>query len=139
MKKTLALLISVLAIAGAAFAHEGKAHGKGKADAQMAKMHKMMPRYATSETAINAALEKGDAATVAKETDYLLTTTAELKKAKPHKKVKELKDFQRIAESFENDIKLTGELARKGEVQGAKAAFTNAQKWCSACHAEFKD
>lgn len=140
MKRLLALLsCAFLLAAGASFASEGKAHGKHQVDAKMAKLHKMMPKYAKSQTRINAALEKGDAATIAKETGYLLSTAADLKNAKPHKKRKELKEFQRIAEEFEKDVKSTAELARKGDFEGAKASFSNAQKGCADCHIKFRD
>jgi cytochrome c556 len=140
MKRVLVLFSCAFLLAeGVSFAHEGEAHGKHQADAQMVKLHKMMPKYAKSQALINAALEKGDVATIAKETKYLLSTVADLKKAKPHKQLKELKEFQTIAENFEKDVKSTAELARKGDVEGAKASFSSAQKGCSACHVKFRD
>lgn len=140
VKRVLTLLGCVFLLAeGASFAHEGEAHGKHKADAQMANLHKMMPKYAASQAKINAALEKGDVATTVKETGYLLSTAADLKKAKPHKQLKELGEFQTIAGNFEKDVKSTAELARRGDVKGAKASFSTAQKSCAACHMKFRD
>jgi len=140
MRGRLALLCcAFLLLEVVAFAHEGGAHGKHHADVQMAKLHKMMPKYAQSQDKINAALEKGDVATVEKETGYLLSTTVDLKKSKPHKRLKELKDFKKLAENFEKDVRLTAELARKGDITGAKASFSEAQKHCAACHTEFRD
>ena len=140
MKRVLVLLSCVFLLdEGASFAHEGEAHGKHMADANMAKMHKMMPNYAKFQARINAALEKGDVATIAKETGYLLSTSGDLKKAKPHKQLKELKEFHKIADDFEKDVKNTAELAQKGDLNGAKASFANARKRCDACHAKFRD
>lgn len=140
MKSFLVLLgCAFLLAAGASFAHEGQTHGKHPGHAQMAKLHKMMPKYARSQDRINAALEKGDVATVAKETGYLLSTAADLEKAKPHKRVSELKEFQSIAKQFEMDVKSTAELAKKVDLKGAKASFNSAQKRCDACHEKFRD
>lgn len=138
-KRSVSLAAFVLLLPALSFAHQGEKHGREKADQQMAKMHKMMPRYEKSDAAINAALKKGDLATVEKETAYLLSTTADLKKAKPHKHVKELKDFQATAEAFEKDVKGAAEMARKGDVDGAKASFSKAEKGCASCHAKFRD
>lgn len=140
MKRFLMMFVCAFSLtAGASFAAEDKAHGKHHPDAQMAKLHKMMPRYAESQASIDAALEKGDTATVAKETEYLLSTTADLKKAKPHKRSKELKEFQKIAKEFEKDVKSTAELARKGDLAGTRASFSSARKRCDACHVKFRD
>lgn len=140
MKRILALFGGVFLLAGgAALAAEGHAHGKHHVDAQMAKLHEMMPKYSESEANIDAALEKGDAATVARETKYLLSTAADLKKAKPHKRRKELKEFRRIADEFEKDVRATAESAGKGDLEGARKSFAEARKKCDACHAKFRD
>jgi soluble cytochrome b562 len=124
---------------GASVAHEGHEHGHEKADAQMAKLHKMMPRYQSSQQAIKTALEKGDVATIEKETAYLLSTIPDLKKSKPHKRVKEVGDFRAIADRFRKDIESTVAFAQKGDLGGAKASFSDAQKQCNACHTKFRD
>jgi cytochrome c556 len=140
MKRILTLLgCAFLLMQGVSLAREGEKHGDHHAEAKMTRLHKMMPKYAKSRTRINAALEEGDVATISKETGYLLSTAADLKKSKPHKKLKELKEYRGIAESFEKDVKSTAELAGKGDFEGAKAAFSNAQKKCSACHVKFRD
>jgi len=140
VKKIPALIGSFLLLSAVvSFAHEGESHGKQHADAKMAKLHKMMPEYAKSQERLNAALEKGAVAAIAKETGYLLSTVAELKKAKPHKHLKDLKAFQKIAEQFEKDVKSTEDLSRKGDLKGAKASFASVQKRCTDCHAKFRD
>lgn len=130
---------AILLTGGMSFAHEGEEHGHHHHDAQMAKLHEMMPKYAEAQATINTALEKEDVATVVKETGYLLSTVADLKKSKPHKKLKELADFKKIAGKFEQDVRQTADSARKGDVSGAKAAFAEAQKRCAQCHNKFRD
>ncbi|HBA86655.1 MAG TPA: cytochrome C [Geobacter sp.] len=139
MKKVVLLLAVTLTMTGTAFAKEDHAHGGHHSDKQMAKLHKMMPNYAKGQTKIAAALEGGDLQAVLKETDYLLSTTADLKKSKPHKKASELEEFRKLAAGFEMDVKETAETARKGDVPGAKASFAEAQKKCTACHAMFRN
>lgn len=140
MVKVLILLVGTLILAaGSSFAHEGEEHGYHHHDAQMAKLHKMMPRYAKAQSSIEAALEKGDTAAVAKETEHILSTTADLKQCKPHKRLNELKDFQAMAAGFEKDVKSTDHFVRKGDLSGAKTFFAKAQQWCMSCHAKFRD
>lgn len=141
------LAVAVFMISAPAFAQgepgQAKPHqaaqGKHHTDAQMAKLHKMMPKYAKAQARINAALGKGDLKAIAKETAYLLSTTADLKKSKPHRHHADQAEFRRLAASFEQDVKSTAELAGKGDREGAKAAFANAQKSCDACHLKFRD
>ena len=119
--------------------HGREEHGKHHNDAQMAKLHKMMPRYGKAQVSISAALESGDLKVIAKETAYILSTTADLKKSKPHKNPAELEVFRKIAASFEQDVKKTADSVKKGDLAGAKAAFAAARKRCDACHAKFRD
>jgi cytochrome c556 len=132
-------------LAQAAFAHEGMMHegamheGKQSSKSPMVKLHKMMPMYAKAQVKINAALENKDFAAVVKETQSILATTGDLKISKPHKQVKKLAYFQRIAEAFEKDVKNTAELAKKKDVEGAKASFAAAEQRCAECHVKFRD
>ena len=148
MRKMVALVAgAVLIMSATAFAKEEHGHGdhhkdaKGKhhADPQMVKLHQMMPNYAKAQAAISAALRKGDLKAVASETDYLLSTTPDLKKSKPHQNASELDQFQKIAVLFELDVKKTAEIAGKGDRAGAKAAFAEFKKHCDVCHAKFRD
>ena len=141
MKKVMVTAACAILLAqGAVYAHEGEKHqGRHKADAQMERLHKMMPVYAQIQAKISEAIEKGDGAAVEAETGKILATTPDLKKAKPHKNLKELKTFRRIATAFEGEIKETAALAKKGDFTGARAAFANAQKKCDECHAKFRD
>ena len=140
MKRVLAAMACVvLLLQGAAFAHEGEKHqGKHKEDARMDKMHKMMPEYARIQARITEALDKGDAAAVEAETGKILATIPDLKKAKPHKNLKELATLRKIASTFEEEVKATAALAKRGDIAAAKAAFANVRKKCEECHAKFR-
>ncbi len=141
MKMIMAISACVgLLTQSAAFAHEGQNHLKAhKEDAQMEKLHKMMPMYSQAQAKISEALEKGDSATVESETGKILATTPDLKKSKPHKNLKEVKTMRKIASAFERDIKNTAVLVKKRDFTGAKGAFAKAQKRCNECHVKFRD
>ncbi|QXE88548.1 cytochrome c [Geomonas nitrogeniifigens] len=129
---------ALLLVSALADAHQGQHHGDHQATAQMAKLHKMMPRYAKARALIEKSLEQGNLKGVVKQTDYLLSTTADLKKSQPHKNVVQLKEFQGIASGFELDVDALAAAARKGDLEGARAAFTSAVKRCDSCHAKFR-
>lgn len=140
MKRAAAITAcAFMLIQGAAFAHEGEKHGgKQKTDAQMQKLHDMMPMYGAALANVEKALEKKDAAAVEAEAGKMLATTPDLKKAKPHKNLKQLKTFRNIAAGFESDLKETVELAKKGDFVKAKTAFGKAESKCAECHAKFR-
>lgn len=136
MKRVLALAsLALLLAGGVSYAHEGHHHH----DARMMKLHKIMPMYARAQTTIKAALEKGDAETVAKEAGTVLSTAADLKTSRPHKGLSRLPEYRKIAGQFEKDIKKTADSAHKGDLESAKAAFAEAQKRCTSCHVSFRD
>jgi soluble cytochrome b562 len=138
MKRIMAITVvgAFLLTQGGAFAHEGRKLHKG--DAQMQKLHDMMPMYAIAMAKLEAALDKADLATVEAEAGKMLTTTPDLKKVKPHKKPKQLKTFRSLAAGFERDLKETVELAKKGDFPKAKTSFLNAETKCAECHAKFR-
>lgn len=140
MKKKLAIIAVLLLLAhGAAFAQEGGKHKKGHtANARMQKLHDMMPMYGVALSRLETALEKGDSAAVEAEAGKMLATTPDLKKARPHKNVKQLAKFKSIATGFENDLKQTVELAKAGDFGKAKGAFKKAEEQCVECHALFR-
>lgn len=140
MKKAAAITICALLLCqGGAFAHEGEKHGKKpKADAQMQKLHDMMPMYAVALSKVEAALEKKDPVAVEAEAGKMLATAPDLKKGKPHKNLKQLKTFKSIAAGFESDLKETVELAKKGDFTKARDAFKKAEAKCAECHAKFR-
>lgn len=141
MKKIITITASaILLTQSGVFAHEGEKHPKGhKEDVQMMKLHAIMPMYAQAQLRVNAALDKRDAATVGSESGKILASMPDLKKAKPHKNLKEIKIMRKLASAFEGDVKATKALAKKGDWAGAKAAFAKAEKRCDECHAKFRD
>lgn len=124
---------------GSAFAHEGEKHGEKHHDARMSKLHKMMPMYAQVQAKINGALERGDATTVEAEAGKIAATIPDLKKAKPHKNLKKIDTFKKIADAFSSEVTATAALAKKGDLARANAAFKKAEGKCSECHAKFRD
>lgn len=140
LKKISAITACLLLLAhGGAFAQEGGKHKKGHtANARMQKLHDMMPMYGVALSKLETALEKGDPAAVETEAGKMLATTPDLKRAKPHKNVKQLAKFKSIAAGFENDLKQTVEIAKTGDLQKARGAFKKAEEKCAECHALFR-
>lgn len=133
------MVCALLLVQGTAFAHKGEKHTKKqKTDARMQKLHDMMPMYGIALANVEKALEKGDTAAVEAEAGKMLATAPDLKKAKPHKNLKQLKTFRSIAAGFESDLKETVELAKKGDFTKAKAVFKKAEAKCAECHAKFR-
>lgn len=140
MKKAAMLMASVLVlIHGGAFAHGVEKHGKKHSDPQMDRFHKMMPMYAQVQAKINEALDKGEAAVVEAEAQQILVTIPDLKKSRPHKNLKKLDRFKKIADAFGTDVKTTADMAKKGDFVGARAAFRKAEERCNECHSKFRD
>ncbi len=141
VKRVAAMTISAfLLIQGGAFAHQGEMHqGKHQEDAQMDRLHMMMPVYAQAQAKINEALLTGDAATIKKEAGKILATITDLKNAKPHKNLKQLATFRKIASALEGDVKKTATMAKIGDFAGAKDSFQFAQMRCDECHKKFRD
>lgn len=140
MKKAIIHVACVLVLLqGGAFAHEGEKHGTKHQDAQMDKFHKMMPMYAQVRAKINGALKKGDAATVESEAGKILATIPDLKKSKPHKNLKRIDTFRKIADAFGTEVTATAALAKKGDIAGATAAFKKVEEKCDECHSKFRD
>jgi len=123
-----------------ASAHGSNNHRSNKsADAQMRKLHAIMPMFSIASAELELALEKGDAAVAKSKADLILAAIPDLKKSRPHKNIKRLKSFVNIASNLEETITFTAVMAGKGDFVAAKAAFKNAEKACSACHEKFRD
>lgn len=133
------MIVAFLLAQGWAWAHEGETHEmRHKGDEQMQKLHHIMPMYAQAQAKINEALAKKDAETTKAETEKILATITDLKKAKPHKNLKEIEAFRKIAAAFAGDVKKTAVLAKNGDFVGATGAFQSAQGRCNECHAKFR-
>lgn len=119
------------------------AHGKdsrgGTADAQMKKLHGMMPMFSIASAELEAALEKGDSAAALVQAVKIKTAAPDLKKSNPHKNVKQRKKFVEIAINFDEAIASTVDLIKKDDVSGSKIAFKKVEELCVACHAKFRD
>jgi len=137
-------LIAVVVSAGILFiTPKASAHGKDPrgvtTDAQMKKLHSMMPMFSIASAELETALEKGDSAAALVQSEKIKYATPDLKKSKPHKNIKQRKKFVEIATSFDEAITSTVDLIKKDDIAGAKTAFKKVEEVCAACHAKFHD
>ena len=134
-------LVLVAASFGVVFAHGTENHGKKSmaADAQMKKLHAMMPMFSLASAGLETALEKGEVTVVEAEAEKIITAIPDLKKSKPHKNIQQRKKFVELATSLEKAVASAVDLAKKGDFAGAKSAFKDVEKACAACHARFRD
>jgi len=133
---TIAACVLML-LEGVALAHEGHHHGHMD-DEQMQKLHHMMPMYSETLPKMTGAVEKGDASAVKNETGKILATIPDLKKSKPHKNLKKLSTFRKIADEFQKNVKETEEAAQKGDFGQAKEAVKKVEASCVKCHSDFR-
>jgi len=134
----LSLALGLSIFQGSAFAHGNEPHGM-HLDAQMKKLHDMMPVFSAASAELKSALEKGDAVTAKTQADRILAAVPDLKKSKPHKNIKQLKKFVEFATKLEKTVSSTVDLAKTGDIAAAKAAFKKVDEVCAACHAKFRD
>ena len=121
-------------------AHGNEEHGKMMpADAQMKKLHAIMPMFSVTSAALKTALEKGDAKTIELEAGKIIAAFPDLKKSKPHKNINQKKKFVEMANKLETSMTSTMYLVKKGNFAGAKGAFKKAEETCAACPATFRD
>jgi len=139
------LLIGVVLSAGIlsiipleTFAHGTDHHG-GHADEQMKKLHAMMPMFSIASAELKSALEKGDTEGAKAQADRILATIPDLKKSKPHKNIKQITDFKKIAGKMGADITKIVSLAGSGDFANAKVAFKDMETRCAECHTKFRD
>jgi soluble cytochrome b562 len=136
----LSLMMGSLAHYGFAFAHGTEKHGKTvPADSQMMKLHAMMPMFSQASAKLETSLEKGEVAAVEAEAGKITTAISDLKKSKPHKNIKQRKKYVELAVELEETVTTTVNLAKKGDLAGAKTAFKKVEEVCAACHAKFRD
>jgi Cytochrome C' len=141
MKRFAALTIVVALVSqGGAFAHEAGEHNMSHdQDPRMLVLHKIMPKFARAQVRISEALKERNTPAVKSETGEILKSLPELKKARPHKNLRNLPTFRKIADAFEKEIRATAALAKVGNYAEAARAFAKAQKRCDECHAKFRD
>jgi soluble cytochrome b562 len=99
----------------------------------------MMPVFSVASEGLESALEKGDASMAKAQADMILAAVPDLKKSKPHKNVKQLKKYVELATKLEKTVTSTVNLAKKGDITGAKTAFKKVEEACAACHVKFRD
>ncbi len=132
------LALGPLNMYGQALAHGTEEHGKMAMDAQMKKLHAMMPMFSVASAQLETALEKGDAPAAETEAGKILAAIPDLKKSKPHKNVKQRKKFVELATSLDKSVTATNDLVQKEDFAGAKVAFKKVEEACAACHVKFR-
>ena len=136
----LGLLIGPLTLSAPAFAHGTEDHGKTSSpDAQMKKLHAMMPMFSITTATLETALDKGDANAAEVEAGKIVAALPDLKKSKPHKNTNQKKKFMAMATRLETAVNTTVKLAKMGDYAGARRSFNKLEEACAACHAIFRD
>jgi soluble cytochrome b562 len=136
----LSMILGLSVSHGIAFAHGTEKHGKMvPADDQMKKLHAIMPMFSLASANMETALEKGEIAIVVSEAEKITTAIPELKKSKPHKNLKQRSKYVDHASNLEIAVITTVDLAKKGNLVEAKAAYKKVEEACAACHAKFRD
>lgn len=134
------MVIVPIVFSGLAFGHGPEKHGKMiPVDAQMKKLHAMMPMFSVATAGLETALEKNDVPAVKSEAGKILAAIPDLKKSKPHKNINQRKQFAVLASSLEKAVTSTVEMSKSGDRAGAVAAFKKVEDACAACHAKFRD
>lgn len=137
---TSCLIIGLLTLPAVTFAHGTEIHGNKALDhAQMMKLHTIMPMLSVASSKLGNALEKGEIAAINTETEKIIAAIPDLKKSKPHKNIKQRKQFVEYATKLEKAVVGVAEQTKKGDLAGARASFNIAEKVCAACHAQFRD
>ncbi len=136
---TSCLIIGLLTLPAVTFAHGTEMHGKRADHAQMMKLHTIMPMLSVASAKLANALEKGEIAAINTEAERIIAAIPDLKKSKPHKNIKQHKQFVEYATKLEKAVVGVAEQTKKGNLAGARASFNIAEKVCAACHAQFRD
>jgi cytochrome c556 len=137
---TFALALLALTLYTTAFAHGTNVHGNmAPADAQMKKLHAMMPMFSIASAELESAIKKGDATGAKIQADRILAAAPDLKMSKPHKNIKQREKFVELATKLEKTVVSTVDLASKGDFTGATMAFRIVEETCATCHAKFRD
>jgi soluble cytochrome b562 len=136
----LSMILGLSVSHGIAFAHGTGKHDKMvPADAQMKKLHAMMPMFSLACANMETGLEKGEIAIIESEAEKITTAIPDLKKSKPHKNLKQRSKYVDHVSNLEKAVITTVDLAKKGDLVEAKAAYKKVEEACAACHAKFRD
>lgn len=137
---TVSMIAGLLALHGVAFGHGTEKHkSMVPVDAQMKKLHAMMPMFSLASAQMESALEKGEFALLEAEAGKITAAIPDLKKSKPHKNIRQRKSFVEHVTNLETAVVATVDLAKTGKTVEAKASFKNVEEACAACHAKFRD
>lgn len=132
---TLSVALGLLTLNGVAYAHGTEKHDKkAPVDAQMKKLHAMMPMLAVASTELVSALDKADTTAAKMQADKIQALVPDLKKSRPHKNHNQQKMFVELATSFDETMKSTVDFIDKDDLPGAKTAFKKVEAICTACH-----
>lgn len=134
------MMMGLITSHGIAFGHGTEKHGNMMPmDSQMKKLHAIMPMFSLACDNMVSALEKGEIARIESEAGKITAAIPDLKKTKPHKNIKQQSTFVTHASNLEKAVNTTVELAKKGALVEAKAAYKKVEGACAACHAKFRD
>lgn len=137
---TISMVLGLFISHGIALAHGTEKHDTvAPMDAQMKKLHAIMPLFSLASAKMETALEKGEIALLESEAGKITAAIPDLKKSKPHKNIKQQSTFTDHATNLEKAVITTVNLAKKGNLAEAKAAFKKVEQACTACHAKFRD
>lgn len=140
MVVTSGMVLCLFTSHGIAFAHGAEKHDKMvPADAQMKILHAMMPMFSLVCANMETGLEKGEIAIIESEAEKITAAIPDLKKSKPHKNLKQQSRYVDHVSSLEKAVITTVDLAKKGDLVEAKAAYKKVEAACAACHAKFCD
>ncbi len=134
------LVIGSLTCYGVARAHGTEKHGTMvPTDAQMKKLHTMMPLFSDASAAMETALKNGDVKALETEAEKITGAIADLKKSVPHRNTAQREKFVARAAQLEKTVVTTVALGKKGLFTEAKASFKKVEAACASCHATFRD
>lgn len=137
-RTTLWAVLTTASVVSSAYAHGTDPRG-GHVDAQMKKLHAIMPMFSLASAELESAIDKGDAIAAKVQADKILAAVPDLIKSTPHKNKKQISAFRSIAARFSDDVVSCRGLVEKADFREARTAFIALEKRCTECHAKFRD
>ncbi len=136
--RTTLWVVLTASVVSSAYAHGTDLRGD-HIDAQMKKLHAIMPIFSLASAELELAIVKGDASAAKVQADKILAAVPDLIKSIPHKNKKQISAFRSIAARFSDDVMNCRGLVEKGNFREAHTAFITIEKRCTECHARFRD
>lgn len=132
--------LSLVLLYGPAFGHGTEKHGQAKhTDAQMEKMHHMMPMFSVAAARLETALANENLTATEAEANKILSALPDLEKSRPHKNLKNRPKFVALVKEEKIAVATTLDFAKKGNFVEARATFQKAEALCTECHTKFRD